>query len=82
MRNTSAAPVTGWKVTVVPSDGARVGQVWNGTPVTAADGTAIVTDAGWNGSLAPGASAAFGFIAITPATSTAPTATVDCTATS
>ncbi|TQL24018.1 GDSL-type esterase/lipase family protein [Streptomyces sp. SLBN-134] len=82
VRNTSAAPVTGWKVTVVPSGGARVGQVWNGTLGTAADGTATVTDAGWNGSLAPGASAAFGFIATTPATSTAPTATVDCTATS
>ncbi|MEU7473604.1 GDSL-type esterase/lipase family protein [Streptomyces sp. NPDC044984] len=82
VRNTSAAPVTGWTVTVAPADGARVGQVWNGTLGTAADGTATVTNASWNGALAPGASAAFGLIAITPATSSAPAATVGCTATS
>lgn len=82
VRNTSAAPVTGWRVTVVPADGARVGQVWNGTLGTAADGTATVTNASWNGTLAPGASAAFGLIATAPATSSTPAATVDCTATS
>ncbi|MFB9351334.1 GDSL-type esterase/lipase family protein [Streptomyces heliomycini] len=82
VRNTSAAPVTGWTVTVVPADGARVSQVWNGTLGTSADGTATVTNAQWNGTLAPGASAAFGLIATAPATSTAPAATVDCTTTS
>lgn len=82
VRNTSAAPVTGWTVTVVPADGARVGQVWNGTLGTSADGTATVTNASWNGTLAPGADAAFGLIATAPATSSAPTATVGCTATS
>ncbi|MFC8419936.1 GDSL-type esterase/lipase family protein [Streptomyces sp. NPDC057236] len=82
VRNTSAAPVTGWTVTVVPANGARVGQLWNGTLSTAADGTATVTNANWNGTLAPGASAAFGFVATAPATSSAPAATVDCTATS
>ncbi|MFI2508312.1 GDSL-type esterase/lipase family protein [Streptomyces sp. NPDC018972] len=82
VRNASAVPVTGWTVTVVPADGARVGQVWNGTLGTAADGTATVTNASWNGALAPGASAAFGLIATAPATSSAPAATVDCTATS
>ncbi|MFE2277584.1 GDSL-type esterase/lipase family protein [Streptomyces sp. NPDC059454] len=82
VRNVSTTPVTGWTVTVVPADGARVGQVWNGTLGTAADGTATVTNASWNGALAPGASAAFGLIATAPATSPAPAATVDCTATS
>jgi hypothetical protein len=82
VRNTSAAPVTGWTVTVVPANGARVGQLWNGALSTAADGTATVTNANWNGALAPGASAAFGFVATAPATSSAPAATVDCTATS
>lgn len=82
VRNTSAAPLTGWTVTVVPADGARVSQLWNGTLGTTADGTATVTNASWNGTLAPDASTAFGFIATTPATSAAPTATVDCAATS
>ncbi|MFD7699577.1 GDSL-type esterase/lipase family protein [Streptomyces caelestis] len=82
VRNTSAAPVTGWTVTVAPADGARVSQVWNGILGTAADGTATVTNARWNGTLAPGASAAFGLIATAPATSAAPAATVGCTATS
>ncbi|SDN53622.1 Lysophospholipase L1 [Streptomyces sp. cf386] len=78
--NASAAPVPGWTVTVVPADGARLTQAWNGTFTTADDGTAIVTDASWNGTLAPGASATFGFIASTPATANAPSATVTCTA--
>ncbi|MDX2933761.1 GDSL-type esterase/lipase family protein [Streptomyces ipomoeae] len=77
--NTSAAPVAGWTVTVVPADGARLTQLWNGTPGTAADGTATVTNASWNGALAPGGSATFGFIASTSTTGT-PSATVGCTA--
>ncbi|MGW4106110.1 GDSL-type esterase/lipase family protein [Streptomyces sp. NPDC004976] len=80
--NTSAAPVTGWTVTVVPAGGARVTQVWNGTLDTSADGTATVTDAGWNAALAPGTSTAFGLIATAPATSPSPAATLDCTAAS
>ncbi|WP_431987340.1 GDSL-type esterase/lipase family protein [Streptomyces griseoflavus] len=80
--NTSAAPLAGWTVTVAPAGGARVTQVWNGIPRTAADGTATVTDAGWNSGLAPGASTAFGLIATTGATSSPPAATVECTAAS
>ncbi|GGQ85389.1 GDSL-type esterase/lipase family protein [Streptomyces pilosus] len=79
--NNSAAPVTGWTVTVAPAGGARVTQVWNGTLHAAADGTATVTDAGWNGALAPGASTSFGLIATTGANSAPPAATVGCTAT-
>ncbi|GAA3501699.1 hypothetical protein GCM10019016_088060 [Streptomyces prasinosporus] len=82
VRNDSSAPVPGWTVRLAPAGGARVTQVWNGVLTTAADGTATVADAGWNGALAPGASASFGLIATAPATSTAPTATVTCTAAS
>ncbi|MPY56840.1 GDSL-type esterase/lipase family protein [Streptomyces spongiae] len=78
--NTSASPVAGWTVTVVPADGARLTQLWGGTLTTAADGTATVTNATWNGTLAPGASTTFGFIASTPATAGTPSATVNCTA--
>ncbi|KUM73369.1 GDSL-type esterase/lipase family protein [Streptomyces curacoi] len=78
--NASASSVPGWTATVVPADGARLTQVWNGTFSTAADGTATVTNAAWNGTLAPGASATFGLIVSAPATAGTPAATVTCTA--
>lgn len=78
--NTSASPASGWTVTVAPSGGARVTQVWNGSLTTAADGTASVSNAAWNGALAAGASAAFGFVATAPASAGAPSVTVGCTA--
>lgn len=78
--NTSTAPVSGWTVTVAPSGGARVTQVWNGSLTTAADGTATVASTAWNGTLAPGASTTFGFIATTSDTAGTPSATVGCTA--
>ncbi|MGW0497617.1 GDSL-type esterase/lipase family protein [Streptomyces sp. NPDC003007] len=78
--NTSASTVSGWTATVAPASGARLTQVWNGTHTTAADGTATVTNATWNGALAPGASATFGFVATVPATAGTPAATVTCTA--
>ncbi|MER5215581.1 cellulose binding domain-containing protein [Streptomyces sp. NPDC002838] len=75
--NTSSSPVSGWTATVVPADGARLTQVWNGTLSTTADGKAVVANVNWNGSLAPGASATFGFIAAGAATS--PSVAVSCT---
>jgi lysophospholipase L1-like esterase len=78
--NTSASAASGWTATVVPAGGARLTQVWSGTHTTAADGTATVTNAAWNGALAPGTSATFGFVATAPATAGAPAATVTCTA--
>ncbi|MFJ4276683.1 GDSL-type esterase/lipase family protein [Streptomyces massasporeus] len=76
--NASASAVPGWTATAVPANGARLTQVWNGALTTAADGAAIVTNAAWNGTLAPGASATFGFVASAPATAGAPAATVTC----
>lgn len=80
MTNASASLLPGWTATLVPADGARLTQVWNGTLSTGADGTATVVNASWNGTLAPGTSASFGLIASTPATAGAPSATVTCTA--
>ncbi|MDN0196551.1 GDSL-type esterase/lipase family protein [Streptomyces sp. S.PNR 29] len=77
--NTSGSPVSGWTATVVPAEGVRLTQVWNGSLTTAADGRATVTNAAWNGALAPGANATFGFIATTPATAGTPSAAVSCT---
>jgi lysophospholipase L1-like esterase len=79
--NTSAASLSGWAVKVVPPGGTRLAQVWNGTLSTAADGVATVANAAWNGTLAAGASTAFGFIATAPAGAGTPSATVSCSAT-
>ncbi|WP_328419993.1 cellulose binding domain-containing protein [Streptomyces sp. NBC_00443] len=75
-----ASSAAGWTATVVPADGARLTQVWDGTLSTTGDGTATVANASWNGKLAPGASVKFGFIADTSA-SGAPSAEVTCAAT-
>ncbi|WP_374195793.1 cellulose binding domain-containing protein [Streptomyces sp. ISL-24] len=78
--NAPASPVSGWTATVVPADGARLTQVWDGTLTTAPDGTATVANASWNGSLAPGASVTFGFLADASALAGAPSAKVTCAA--
>jgi lysophospholipase L1-like esterase len=78
--NASTSRVSGWTTTVVPAAGVRLTQVWNGSLGTTADGKATVTNASWNGVLAPGASTTFGFTAGTPATAGTPSATVSCTA--
>ncbi|WP_308313298.1 cellulose binding domain-containing protein [Streptomyces sp. FB2] len=74
-----ASAVEAWTATVVPADGARLTQVWDGTLSTAADGSATVANADWNGSLAPGASVTFGFLAAT-ASDASPSAEVTCAA--
>ncbi|WP_322734562.1 cellulose binding domain-containing protein [Streptomyces ferrugineus] len=79
--NAPAASASGWTATVVPPDGARLTQVWDGTLATARDGRATVTNASWNGALAPGASVTFGFLADTSDASGQPSATVTCAAT-
>lgn len=78
--NAPAASASGWTATVVPDDGARLTQVWDGTLTTTREGTATVANASWNGKLAPGASVTFGFIADTSG-SGAPSAEVTCAAT-
>ena len=78
----SASSASGWTATVVPADGARLTQVWDGTLTTTRDGTATVANASWNGKLDPGASVKFGFIADASASTGAPSATVTCAATS
>lgn len=47
--------ISGWRVTL---GGATVTQAWNGT----LSGSNVISDAGWNGSLAAGASTTAGFI--------------------
>lgn len=79
--NAPAASASGWTATVVPPDGVRLTQVWDGTLSSTPDGRATVSNASWNGTLAPGASVKFGFLADTSDSSGEPSATVTCAAT-
>ncbi|WP_442805609.1 GDSL-type esterase/lipase family protein [Streptomyces sp. NBC_00385] len=74
--NTSATKQTSsWAVTLGLPAGSRLTQVWNG----ALTGT-TVRDAGWNGTLAAGASTTFGFLASTPEAAGTPSLAASCTA--
>ncbi|MGW6909950.1 cellulose binding domain-containing protein [Streptomyces sp. NPDC054940] len=79
--NAPASSASGWTATLVPPDGTRLTQVWDGTLATAQDGRVTVTNASWNGTLAPGASVTFGFVAAASDTTGQPSATVTCAAT-
>ena len=55
------APVSTWTVGWTYADGQKVSQLWNGV-ASQSGATVSVTNASYNGSLATGASASFGFI--------------------
>ncbi len=57
--NTAAAAISGWTARLTLPGGHAVTQVWGGT----ADGAGTVTNAHYNGTIGPGASAVFGFLA-------------------
>ncbi|HEX4816456.1 MAG TPA: cellulose binding domain-containing protein [Nonomuraea sp.] len=71
VRNTGTAPITGWTARWTFADGQRISQLWNGTPATAG-AEVTVRNVGWNGSLVPGATATFGFLASWNGANTAP----------
>jgi endoglucanase len=58
--------VSGWSVSWTLAAGQTVNQVWGGV-LSVSGSTATVRNAAWNGSLQPGATAEFGFIASGPA---------------
>ena len=57
--NTGTTAVTGWQIELDTID--QMTASWNGTIVSQSPGKYVVSNAAWNGSLAPGASATFGF---------------------
>ncbi len=73
--NSGSSALNGWTVAMTFGSGQAVSQVWNGTATTSG-ATTTVTDASWNGPLAPAAATTFGFLA--NGTAVAPTLT--CTA--
>lgn len=73
VQNTSGRAITGWTVGLVYTDGQRVTQSWN-AQVAQTSATVTAKNAAYNGSLAPNASAVFGFIATWTGGNRAPTA--------
>ncbi|GAA2977824.1 hypothetical protein GCM10020227_53090 [Streptomyces flavovirens] len=58
--NTGDAAYDGWKLGWSFPGGQQISQIWNASHRQ--DGVKVtVTDAGWNGTVAPGSSAGFGF---------------------
>ncbi|MCX2183882.1 glycoside hydrolase family 9 protein [Streptomyces sp. SKN60] len=73
VRNTGPTAVDGWQLTWDWSAGQRVTSAWNAT--VAQNGTTVTArDAGWNRSIAPGATASFGFQGSHTGANPAPTA--------
>jgi lysophospholipase L1-like esterase len=72
--NTGTSPINGWTVRFRFANGQQVSQSWGGE-LSQAGPDVTVPNAAWNGTLAPGAAAEFGFIASWTGTNTVPTPT-------
>ena len=59
--NTGTSPINGWQLKFDTTN--TLTSVWNSSLVGASTGTVTIKDAGWNGTLAAGASATIGFSA-------------------
>jgi len=71
VRNSSAGPSSGWTATFGFADGQQITQAWKAT-VTQTGAAVRARDAGWNGTLAAGATATFGFLASSTGTNGRP----------
>ncbi|MFD4659420.1 glycoside hydrolase family 9 protein [Kitasatospora sp. NPDC058444] len=71
VRNTGTSPVSGWTLGWNFAGDQRISTAWNAT-VTQSGSEVTARDAGWNGTLAPGATAGFGFQATYSGTNGAP----------
>ncbi|MEV6810669.1 cellulose-binding domain-containing protein [Micromonospora sp. NPDC051296] len=77
VRNSGTAPISGWTVGWTFPSGQQITQIWGGTH-TQTGATVSVRDAGYNGTLAPGATGTAGFLASTTGANSPPT-TITCT---
>ncbi|MEV4561353.1 glycoside hydrolase family 9 protein [Kitasatospora sp. NPDC049285] len=72
VKNTGTSAVSGWTLGWAFAGDQRVSNAWNAT--VGQSGNAVTArDAGWNGTVTPGASASFGFQATYSGTNAAPT---------
>lgn len=76
VQNTGSSTRTSWTVSWRFADGQTIQQLWNGT-FTQSGSTVTVKNVSWNGTLAPNATANFGFLGSWSGTNTAP-ASVTC----
>jgi cellulase/cellobiase CelA1 len=74
-----SAPITGWTVSWAFPDGQTVSQIWNATHVQTG-ATVAASNVAYNGALAAGASATFGFLGTAPGANNPPTS-LTCTTT-
>jgi cellulase/cellobiase CelA1 len=70
--NTGTAPINGWTLNWTYANGQVISQLWNGS-YTQSGAAVTVKDAGFNGTIAPNASAEFGFLASWNGTNNKPT---------
>jgi predicted carbohydrate-binding protein with CBM5 and CBM33 domain len=61
VKNTGGHPILGWMVEFTLASGQRVDSLWNGS-MTSQGQAVMVHNADWNGSLAVGATATFGYV--------------------
>ncbi|CAM5226970.1 cellulose binding domain-containing protein [Streptomyces narbonensis] len=73
LTNTSTTAWTGWALGWEYPAGQRIGQMWNAAP-TQSGTTVTARNAGWNGTVAAGASASFGFTGAWTGTNPVPAA--------
>ncbi len=62
VKNDTSAPITTWRVQLTLPAGTTIVNSWNATQ-SASGSTYTFTPAGWNATVAPGASTSFGFVA-------------------
>ncbi|NUR93496.1 MAG: cellulose-binding protein [Nonomuraea sp.] len=74
VKNTGAAPLATWNASWTFGNGQQVTQLWGGR-LTQSGAAVSVRNETWNGSLAPGATATFGFLASWNGANPAPTPT-------
>jgi endoglucanase len=70
--NTGNSTINGWELAYIFPGNQAISNAWNGT--AAQSGSRVtVTDAGWNGNLAPNGTASFGFQATYSGSNAVPT---------
>ncbi|TYB55086.1 cellulose-binding protein [Nonomuraea sp. PA05] len=72
VKNTGTASRSAWAVAWTFANGQQITQLWGGT-LSASGASVTVRNASWNGALAPGASATFGFLGSWNGANSAPT---------
>ena len=72
--NNGTTPSTGWKVSWTWGGNQQISNVWNGV-LGGSGSSVVITNAGYNGSIAPGGNTVFGFQAGYSGTNSSPTLT-------